>query len=96
ILFREECLFKREIRLGDQVDLLVRLSKARADGSCWSFRNEFMRKDGQLCAVLNVEGAWIDTQKRKIAILPAELMHRFLDLPHSADVELLAPSASRS
>lgn len=92
ILFREECLFKREIRLGDQVDLLVRVSKARADGSRWSFRNEFMRKDGQLCAVLNVEGAWIDTQKRKITVPPQELMLPFMALPRTADFEMLEPA----
>lgn len=91
VLFREECLFKREVRLGDQCALHVWLSKARADGSRWSFRQEFVRQDGLLCAVLHVDGAWIDTELRKVAIPPQALMKQFLDLPRTADFELLAP-----
>ena len=93
ILFREECPFKREVRLGYEIELHVKLSKARADGSRWSFQQEFVRMDGQLCAVLNVDGAWIDTQKRKIATPPQELMKQFLSLPRTDDHELLPPSS---
>jgi acyl-CoA thioester hydrolase len=93
ILFREECVFRREMRLGDQVDILVRVSKARMDGSRWSFKQEFVRSDGTLCAVLNVDGAWIDTKLRKLAVPPQEFMGGFLRLPRTEDFEELAPAA---
>ncbi len=96
ILFREECVFRREMRLGDKVDIHVRLSKARPDGSRWSFRQEFVRGDGTLCAGLTVDGAWMDTQLRKLTVPPQEFMTRFLAIPHTEDFELLAPSAPKA
>lgn len=95
ILFREECVFRREMRLEDRVDIHVRLSKARPDGSRWSFHQEFVRNDGTLCAVLNVDGAWMDTHQRKLTVPPHAHMARFLGLPRTDDFVLLAPSAPK-
>lgn len=96
ILFREECVFRREMRLEDKVDIHVRLSKARPDGSRWSFRQEFVRNDGTLCAVLSVDGAWMDTQLRKLTVPPQEHMSRFLGIPRTDDFVLLAPSSPQA
>ena len=92
ILFREECVFRREIRLGEKVDILFHMSKARPDGSRFSFRHEFVREDGTVCALLTVDGAWIDTKLRKLTVPPLELMTRFLGLPRTEDFEFLPPS----
>ncbi len=67
VLFREECVFKREIRLSDQVFLTARLARLTADGSRWTIRHEFTGSHGKIMALLTVEGAWIDTALRKIA-----------------------------
>jgi acyl-CoA thioester hydrolase len=90
ILFREECVFKREIRMSHPVEVHVRLSKARPDASRWSFRQEFVRADGTLCAVLTAEGAWIDMKLRKVTAPPAELANGMLTLPRTDDFEMLA------
>lgn len=89
ILFREECVFKRELRLGQKVEIRLFLSKARMDGARWSMRHEFIRDDGTLCAVLTTDGAWIDTKLRKLTSPPRELMERFLALPRTQDFEEL-------
>ena len=89
ILFREECVFKRELRLGQKVVVRLFMSKARMDGSRWSMRHDFVRDDGILCAVLTTDGAWIDTELRKLTIPPPEFMARFLALPRTDDFEEL-------
>ncbi|MDX1912661.1 MAG: thioesterase family protein [Saprospiraceae bacterium] len=87
ILFREEAIFRREVRPGDQIFINLQITKMRRDFSRWSFRHEITRADGTLCAVLNVDGAWIDTQLRKLSPPPAMAIEAFEALPKSADFE---------
>lgn len=85
ILFREELLYLREVKMNDTVKVITEITKARADGSRWSIRHELYRGDGVKAAIINVDGAWIDTIKRKLALLPPEHAAAFMKLPRSAD-----------
>lgn len=85
ILFREECLFRREVRLGDNLTIDLRLSAAREDLSRWSFRHHLQRADGTLCATLNVDGAWMDTRLRKLTTPPAVALEAMARLPRTDD-----------
>lgn len=66
IIFREECVFKKEIKLSDVLSIKASLSKMRSDGSRWSIQHIFSNLQNVECAILNVEGAWMDTRKRKL------------------------------
>ena len=66
ILFREECVFKKEIKLSDVITMQTKLAKMNPDASRWSIAHEFYRED-VLCAVITVDGAWMNTQLRKLA-----------------------------
>lgn len=70
ILFREECVFKREIKFGDQLEVFLKLSKCKEDGSRWSMVHELWINGNALAAFITVDGAWIDTRLRKLAIPP--------------------------
>ena len=85
ILFREELFYRREIGINDSVKVTCELIKSRADGSRWSIRHEIFRGDGVKAATIIADGAWIDTVKRKLAVLPAELSELFMKTPKSAD-----------
>jgi acyl-CoA thioester hydrolase len=87
ILFREEAVFKREIRLGDDISIDLQVTKLRPDGSRFSIRHHITRSDGVLCAIINVDGAWIDTQKRKLTAPPPEAATMLADAPRSEDFE---------
>lgn len=87
ILFREECIFKREIRLGDKVTVTLELIKAREDQSRWSIRHHIYKNDDILSAVLTVDGAWIDTHLRKLSAPPAQVMEVFSNMPRANDFE---------
>jgi acyl-CoA thioester hydrolase len=67
ILFREECVFRKEIKLSDIITIQTKLAKMNADASRWSIIHELYRDDGILCAVITVDGAWMDTKLRKLA-----------------------------
>ncbi len=83
VLFREECVFKREIRLGDKVTIDVELLAAKEDQSRWSIRHNIWKNGDTLAAVLTVEGAWIDVAKRKLTIPPDTVLHVFSNMPRS-------------
>ncbi len=81
ILFREECIFKKEIRLGDKVTIGLKLLKARQDYSRWTIQHDIIKNDDALSAILLVDGAWLDTNKRKLAIPPHEVSVTFSKMP---------------
>ena len=81
ILFREECLFKREIKLGDEVTIDLKLDKAFSDLSRWTMIHEIYKtgnNGNKLSAIITVDGAWIDTTHRKLA-KPPEIYKRAFD-----------------
>ncbi|MBS1664020.1 MAG: thioesterase family protein [Bacteroidetes bacterium] len=67
VLFREEAVFLKEIRIADNVDITAALVSLTPDGAKWSVMHEFIDDKDVVRARLTVDGAWIDTQIRKIA-----------------------------
>jgi len=88
ILFREELIYMREVRPNDTIKVTCSLSKCRADGSRWSFRQELFRGDGVQAAVINVDGAWINMTARKLTGLPAEWVEKFMHVPKTDEFVL--------
>lgn len=68
ILFREECVFRRELNVGEVVQINMKLTKARKDGSRWSVQHEITNSDGALAAVMNADLSWIDLTERKLTV----------------------------
>jgi acyl-CoA thioester hydrolase len=87
ILFREECLFKREVQFGDRVSINIFIKKSSKNYSRWTIQHELTKNDNTVCAIITVDGAWIDTIKRKLTI-PHELVTpTFNQLPKTEDFE---------
>ncbi len=87
IIFREECIFRREIKLGDDVTINVQLLKAREDLSRWSIQHQFIKNGDQLAATLTVDGAWIDTELRKLTAIPENAREAFAKMPKAENFE---------
>lgn len=87
ILFREEAIFKREVRPGDKLFINILVTKLRPDYSRFSFRHDITRHDGTVCAIMNVDGAWIDTQRRKLTVPPEAVVKTIENAPKSDDFE---------
>lgn len=85
IVFREECVFKREIKFGDKLEVLLKLSKCNADASRWSMVHELWTNGNTLAALITVDGAWIDTTLRKIAKPPTICAECFYQIPRTDD-----------
>jgi acyl-CoA thioester hydrolase len=85
VLFREECTFRREIKLEDEVYIDLHLRYLSRDHSRFSFQHVFSKADGTYCATLVIEGAWMDTRLRKLCA-PPEFASEGLDhIPRSPE-----------
>lgn len=87
ILFREECVFKKEIRLGDKVTIDLKLIKTRRDYSRWTIEHRILKGEGVVSAILTVDGAWLDTAKRKLAVPPEQVTDVFSRMPMAENFE---------
>ena len=86
ILFREETIYYKEIKLGDYVNVTCALQKCRIDGSRWSFVQDIYNQHEVLAARIHVDGAWIDMKIRKLTAPPMDFNEKFLaELPKSPD-----------
>jgi acyl-CoA thioester hydrolase len=89
ILFREECIFRKEIRLEDIITVGLEVVKAKRDFSRWTIRHPIMKNGDTVAAILTVDIAWIDTLKRKLAVVPDDFNNWFKEAPMAEDFQWL-------
>ncbi len=81
IIFREECVFRKEIRLDSKISISTKVGKMKEDASRWTIIHELIDDQGTVCAVLTIDGAWMDTQLRKLAkptpVIVQQVMNSF-------------------
>ncbi len=87
ILLREEAIFKKEIHFKDSIELNIQLVKCSHDLRRWTIQHEIWKNGDKLSAIVSVDGAWIDTQKRKLATPPEQFIEKFLLMPKSENFE---------
>lgn len=87
ILFREECVFRREIKSGDAVQISLQVTKSRKDFSRWSIKHQIFKNEGILCAELNVDGAWMNLLQRKLMSPPEKVYEVFDKMPKAENFE---------
>ena len=72
ILFREECIFRKEVRPGDEPTVGMTLVKAKRDFSRFTIRHEIKKNPETVSAILTVDIAWMSAVTRKLAVLPQQ------------------------
>lgn len=73
ILFREETKYLKEIHAGEEIRVEGRLMNGTPDGSRWTIEHTIYKADGRVAATVTVDGAWLDLERRKLTVPPAEL-----------------------
>ncbi len=88
ILFREETIYRKEIQPNENIEVSSFLSKCRKDGSRWSIKHEIFKENGEIAAIINVDGAWMNVVLRKLDCLPQEYADIFLTMPKTEEFVL--------
>ena len=81
ILFREEAVFRKEVRLGDKLVIDLQVLKSRKDYSRWTIRHQVIKNGDIISATITVDGAWINTEARKLATPPEQVSTVFEQMP---------------
>ena len=89
IIFREECVFKKEIRFGDEISVDMSLTKSRKDFSRWSVRHRILKNKEIVSAILTLDLAWLNVSERKLAIPTKEVGEVIDALPRDESFEWL-------
>jgi len=94
VMFREEARFFRELNLGDEILIDMRLAGLSPDHRKWSMRHRICR-GGEVCATLNLDGAWLDLKTRRIIQPPKDLLERFAATPRTEDFRVITSGKSQ-
>lgn len=89
IAFREEAIFKKEIVFGDRVTVDFQLSKLNRDSSRWTILHHLYKNEKQLAAIITIDGAWMDTNLRKLAAPPPMIQTIFDSAPKAKHFTLI-------
>lgn len=87
ILFEEYTSFRKEIHLGENISVNMKLSGLSKNNERWKITHEVFNESGKLSAIIKVYGAWIDLTKRKLTAPPKEGQHLFLNTDKTNDFE---------
>ncbi len=85
VLFEENTSFRKEIYLGEDITVSLNLLGLSENGERWKIEHRIFNGKGQLSAVINVYGAWLDLEKRKLTLPPEKFKHIFDKLDKSDD-----------
>lgn len=72
ILFTEETSFRKEIHLGENITVNLKLQGISKNNERWKIVHQVFNEAGKLAAIIKVYGAWIELTKRKLTIPPEE------------------------
>lgn len=87
ILFEEYVSFRKEIHLGENISVNLKLSGLSQNNERWKITHEVFNEVGQLSAIIKVYGAWLNLTKRKLTAPPKEAKHLFLNTDKTDDFE---------
>lgn len=88
VIFREECRYQRELLFGDDLVVDMRTKGLSADYRKWSLQHRVLRRD-ELCAVMDLDGAWLDLEKRRVIAPPEQISKVFESLERTKDFRII-------
>ena len=87
ILFQENTSFLKEISIGDDITVEVLLKGASEKCERFKFVHKIYRGDGKLAAVIEIFGAWMDLNKRKLTTPPEIILDLVKKMTRTEDFE---------
>lgn len=87
ILFEENTRFLKEIHMGEDISVNLKLLGLSSKGERWKIQHEVFNANGKLSAVITVYGAWLDLVKRKLTVPPAKFQNIFNTVERAENFE---------
>lgn len=94
VLFSEYTLFKKEVKMGEDIYVDLFLEGVSKQGERFKIMNHIYRSDGVLVATISCYIAWIDLHKRKLTVPPKECFIMLNQLEKTADFQEIVLKSS--
>lgn len=94
ILFREETIFRREIRLSEDIRVEVFLKGISENGERFKFSHKIFKTVGSLAAEVEIYGAWLDLKTRKLTNPQKIVLEALKDIERTEDFENISLNRS--
>jgi acyl-CoA thioester hydrolase len=91
VLLREETQYLREVRANQRITVTTEVSGLSPNRKHWRIRHRILNQDSELACLVNVQGAWLDLETRKIVPAPAELLQAMEQAPRTEDYAEFTP-----
>ncbi len=85
VLFKEETSFLKEIHIGENITVKMKLEGVSRRIERWRFNHQIFNEKGELAAEIKVYGAWIDLVKRKLTAPPQKFVTIFENLSKTSN-----------
>lgn len=85
VLFKEETSFLKEIHIGENITVKMKLEGVSRGIERWRFNHQIFNEKGELAAEIKVYGAWIDLVKRKLTAPPQKFVTIFENLSKTSN-----------
>lgn len=90
ILFSENIKYMSEVRANDKLIVNIRVSGLSEDGRKFKMHHEVIKaSDNKLAATLEITGAWLDQNERKIIVPPEEIKSQMQKAPRTESFEIM-------
>lgn len=89
VIFREECFFKREVKFGDAISVNMQIASCTRGFTRWTMQHEIWKDREILCAVITLEGAWLNTEIRKLTLPPKFITNLMEEMPVTESFTIL-------
>lgn len=74
IIFREETRFLKEVLANDTLTIDLKMEVTEGDWRKWKIHHTVFRGDGMKAAEIDIDGAWMSTELRKVVPAPQALI----------------------
>jgi len=89
VLFSENTSFYREINLSEDISVELFLKGLSENGERFKFQHKIFKQTGVLAAEIEIYGAWLDLNLRKLTIPPSKIIDSFNSLTKTDDFEII-------
>jgi len=89
VLFSENTSFYREINLSEDISVELFLKGLSENGERFKFQHKIFKQNGVLAAEIEIYGAWLDLNLRKLTTPPSKIIDSFNSLKKTDDFEII-------
>ena len=87
ILFEENTKFLKEIHMGEDISVNLKVLGLSEKGERWKIQHEVFNAKGKTSAIITVYGAWLDLVQRKLTAPPIKFQEAFSGAERTEDFE---------